>query len=324
MPKTDMTQKEYIDMKRHSYRLNRSFQTGIFAVAVAFWTITCGGTSEKSSPILGKDYYPYKVFLFYFNPNLRSAHWLNDGRFGIDEGTSHFSYADNILEITRSDKKKRKYIIEFEDDRIMAEMYDSYGLWQTYDIRYINGRLDYYNWASRFITESLEEPEMIDEENFFEYSEDGSLRIHQMIDEENFFEYNEDGSLRLHRRPSEYRYREYFYDEEGRLTMIQNFLGNGETVKKVSDHFIYQDENTYVVEPCSELSFYSMHFPIMDRKEHTSVMASGKEVITDTYYHDDQIYWETVSEWDGENILSWRLYSNDSYENVVTHTFKYR
>ena len=297
-----MTQKEHIDMKRHSYRLNRSFQMGIFAVAVALWTITCGGASEKSSPILGKDYYPYQVFLFYFNPNLRSVHWLNDGRFGIDEGTSHFSYADNILEITRPDE--RRYIIEFEDDRIMAEMYNSDGIWQTYDIRYINGRLDYYNWAFRFITEGQEEPEMIDEENFFEY--------------------NEDGLLRLHRRPSEYRHREYFYDEEGRLTMIQNFLGNGETVEEVSDHFIYQDENTYVVEPCSELSFHSMHFPIMDRKEHTSVMAGGKEVITDTYYHDDQIYWETVSEWDGENILSWRLYSNDSYENVVTHTFKYR
>lgn len=245
-----------------------------------------------------KNYYPKKPYIYFFNDELTEVKTINDGRFGIKEELYTIEKTGQNLLISNSDKERFEVVIA--GDNISGKMYDNQGLWQTYSINKKNGRLLNYLWTYRLMVEGQDEPLMIEEDNIF---------LHEKL------------KLVEHRRPSQNRSRIYFYNGS-KLDKVQNFLGNGEEVKEVFDIYKYSNDTDYIVSPCSELSFYSIHYPIMDKKIHTEELVDGILVVKDTYYHNNKIYFEYTEKWNEEKVISLK-----TYIGVRNHTtimlFKY-
>lgn len=231
-----------------------------------------------------KTYYPKEPFIYYFNDELKSVVLINDGPFGHKKEIYSFEKIDNTLTITNPNNERFEVI--FYNSSIQGSLYDDRGLWQTFNISIDKNKIEHYVWEHRYMVEGREEPLMIKDENYFKYT--GKY-------------------LTKHERPTEYRSRTFNY-EDGKLIEIKNILGNGEESEYVTDKFIYTDDYNYTVSPCSELSFYSIHFPVMDKKVHSVEFVNGIEVITDTYFYNGEVYFEYIEEWNKDKIISLSTY----------------
>lgn len=246
-----------------------------------------------------KKFYPIKPFIYFLNPELKKVTLINNGQFGTFEDNYFFESRENSLFI--SNESGETIEVFFKDDKTYAVFNDSRGLWQTYELNYNNGLLDSFIWEHRLMVEGRDEP--------------------LMIKEENLFQYNDDGILINHGNSSKYSSRVFNYTE-GKLDQITNTIGNGEKEWNVNDIITYTSATDYITKPSSELKFYSLHYPTMNRKEHTEVTNNGTTIITDTYYYNKKVYYETVQEWQNDQIIKISTYVSVS-DNTTTFTFSY-
>lgn len=246
-----------------------------------------------------RNYYPVKPYLYFFNSNLKNVNLVNDGPYGLFE--ENYSISNTNNEVSISNINGESFIVELKNEQISAIFNDTNGLWQTFKLNYSDDLLDSFIWEYRFMIEGNEEPLMIKEENIFQY---------------------EDGVLKFHQNDAKYSSRTFNY-RDGRLSEIVNYIGNGETESIIIDKLAYTSPTDYIMEPCTELNFYSLHYPRLSKKIHTEDTKNGVTTITDIYYDGAEVYYKTTQQWDSEKILSLSTYIG-LHNNTATFTFNYQ
>lgn len=246
-----------------------------------------------------KNYYPVKPFIHFLTKELVSVQIINDGKFGLIKDEYHFSSKEDHILIENPRGVELK--VTLEKGRNYAAYYDKYGLRQTFELLYKDGLLEKFIWEHRFMIEGDEEPLMIREENIFQYK---------------------DGLLVSHGNDDRYSSRYYNYTDN-KLSMIKNKISNGEKTWIVEDIITYTSEGDYTMEPCSELYFYSRHYPTMDKKVHKEVEDDGVTTITDTYYYNGEVYYKTVQKWADNKIIMLSTFKS-IHNNTATFYYNYK
>lgn len=190
-----------------------------------------------------------------------------------------------------------KYDIEIKKNELKCNLYDEKGLWQTFLFEISKENLLKFNRSYRFPIEGQDEP--------------------LMIDVTRLYSYDEKGRLLTHKQPTEYSERTFHYLDD-KIDYIENIIGNGETSFIANDKYTYINDTDYDVTPSHELLFHSIHYPVMDKKEHRVAFEGDVEVIKDTYYYDGDVYFEYIEKWDGDRIISF-----ENYISVRKQTVKF-
>lgn len=261
--------------------------------------ILCCSLLFSNSFIFFKEFYPVKSYIHFLTKDLVNVELVNDGNFGHFEDIYSFKPQGEQLNI--SNPNGENLVVTFNNNKIYATFSDNYGLWQTFELLYKDGLLEKFIWKHRFMIEGDEEPLMIREENIFQYK---------------------DGLLVSHGNDDRYSSRYYNYTDN-KLSMIKNKISNGEKTWIVKDKITYTSDRDYTMEPCSELYFYSRHYPTMDKKDHKEVNDGEVTTITDTYYYNGEVYYKTVQKWADNKIIMLSTYTS-LQNNTATFYYNYK
>lgn len=246
-----------------------------------------------------KNYYPKKPFLYFLNTEIKNVEVVSKSRLG--KYSSIYNFKKNGKKIDVLNNSGDHLEIYITENILKAIFYDQRGLWQTFYVSQYSNKVESFLWEHRFMVEGRAEPLMIKEENLFKY---------------------ENGLLISHGNSSKYSSRIFNYSD-AKLNKIINTIGNGEREWIVEDNLVYTSDTDYVMTPSSELKFYSLHYPTMDKKVHTEVTSNNVTTIKDTYYYNDKIYYETIEEWSLGHIVSIITYKNIK-DSTTKFTFNYK